>query len=141
MTSTKPHQLQLNEHGQLRHFLTTEGLSRELLTEITRPGLKDINVEFRGLRVARVYPETLPNIPAGSQQILIGRYLPEGRDQTGEVVIPANSDLVFEVELIDYKNAAELEQQRMMMEQMQRMQGGAPGANVPGTAAPGAPQP
>lgn len=61
--------------------------------------------------------------------------------QTGEVVIPANSDLVFEVELIDYKNAAELERQRMMMEQMQRMQGGAPGANVPGTAAPGAPQP
>ncbi|NPU94746.1 MAG: aspartate carbamoyltransferase catalytic subunit [Gammaproteobacteria bacterium] len=31
---TAPHQLQLNEKGQLRHFLTTEGLSRELLTEI-----------------------------------------------------------------------------------------------------------
>ncbi|AUM13271.1 aspartate carbamoyltransferase catalytic subunit [Ketobacter alkanivorans] len=31
---TPPHQLQLNEHGQLRHFLTTEGLSTELLTEI-----------------------------------------------------------------------------------------------------------
>jgi aspartate carbamoyltransferase catalytic subunit len=35
MTPTKPpHQLQLNEQGQLRHFLTTEGLSTELLTEI-----------------------------------------------------------------------------------------------------------
>ena len=35
MTPTiPPHQLQLNEQGQLRHFLTTEGLSRELLTEI-----------------------------------------------------------------------------------------------------------
>ena len=32
--TTPPHQLQLNEHGQLRHFLTTEGLSKALLTEI-----------------------------------------------------------------------------------------------------------
>lgn len=29
-----PHQLQLNEHGQLKHFLTTENLSTEILTEI-----------------------------------------------------------------------------------------------------------
>lgn len=57
--------------------------------------------------------------------------------QTGEVVIPANSDLVFEIELIDYKSAAELEQQRMMLEQMQQMQGGAGGAGAPG----GAPMP
>lgn len=55
--------------------------------------------------------------------------------QTGEVVIPANSDLVFEIELIDYKSAAELEQQRALMQQMQQMQGGAGGA--PGGAAPG----
>lgn len=66
--------------------------------------------------------------------------------QTGEVVIPANSDLVFEVELIDFKSAAELEQQRMMLEQMQKMQGGAGGAQgmpmppMPGGAR-GAPQP
>jgi len=67
--------------------------------------------------------------------------------QTGEVVIPANSDLVFEIELIDYKSAAELEQQRMMLEQMQKMQGGAgngagaaPGA-MPMPMPQGAPQP
>ncbi len=58
--------------------------------------------------------------------------------QTGEVVIPANSDLVFEIELIDYKSAAELEQQRAMMEQMQKMQGGAGGA--PGGMPQGMPQ-
>ncbi len=34
MSHAAPHQLQLNEQGQLRHFLTTEGLSRELLTDI-----------------------------------------------------------------------------------------------------------
>ena len=68
--------------------------------------------------------------------------------QTGEVVIPANSDLVFEIELIDYKSAAELEQQRMMLEQMQKMQGGAGagaapcGMPMPMPGAPeGAPQP
>jgi FKBP-type peptidyl-prolyl cis-trans isomerase FkpA len=56
--------------------------------------------------------------------------------QTGEVVIPANSDLVFEVELIDYKSAAELDQQRQIMQQMQQMQqGGAQGA-APGGMPP-----
>ncbi|MCW1383965.1 FKBP-type peptidyl-prolyl cis-trans isomerase [Novosphingobium sp. KCTC 2891] len=55
---------------------------------------------------------------------------------TGEVVIPANSDLVFDVELVDFKSAAELEQQRQMLQQMQQqMQGGAP-HGMPG-AAPG----
>lgn len=63
--------------------------------------------------------------------------------QTGEVVIPANSDLVFEIELIDYKSAAELEQQRMMLEQMQKMQGGAGAGAAPGgmpMPMPGAPE-
>lgn len=31
---TDPNQIQLNREGQLKHYLTTEGLSRELLTEI-----------------------------------------------------------------------------------------------------------
>jgi hypothetical protein len=59
----------------------------ELLSEITRPGLRNLKVEFIGLRVARVYPESLPNVPAGTQQILLGRYLPEGKDQSGEVIV------------------------------------------------------
>src|SRR5206468_3143273 len=44
-------------------------------------------VEFRGLRTAMVYPEELPNLPAGTQQVLLGRYQPDGRDQAGEVVV------------------------------------------------------
>ena len=59
----------------------------ELLKEISRPMLRDIQVEFRGLQVARVYPQELPNVPAGRQQIVLGRYLPEGRDQVGEVIV------------------------------------------------------
>ena len=59
----------------------------ELLTEITQPGLRDLQVDIRGLRTARIYPGELPNLSAGMQQILLGRYLPEGRDAKGEVVV------------------------------------------------------
>jgi tetratricopeptide (TPR) repeat protein len=61
--------------------------AREWLEEVSRPALRDLKVEFKGLRTARVYPEEMPNLPAGSQQILLGRYLPEGKDQAGEVVV------------------------------------------------------
>ena len=59
----------------------------ELLNEIAQPGLKNLKVEFRGIQVAAVYPDTLPNVAAGTQQILIGRYLPQGKDQSGEIII------------------------------------------------------
>ena len=64
-----------------------QAVARELLEEMVQPAIRDVKVEFRGLRTARVYPEELPNLPPGSQQILLGRYLPEGRDQSGEVVV------------------------------------------------------
>lgn len=66
---------------------TPQVVARDLLREMTRPGLRDVKVEFHGLRTARVYPEALPNVPAGTQQIMLGRYLPEGKDQVGEVVV------------------------------------------------------
>ncbi|MBI5759842.1 MAG: hypothetical protein HZA46_15090 [Planctomycetales bacterium] len=66
---------------------TPSTIARELLNEIAQPGLRDLNVEFRGLKVAAVYPGRLPNVPAGTQQILVGRYLPEGTDQQGEIIV------------------------------------------------------
>ncbi|PEQ13930.1 peptidylprolyl isomerase [Novosphingobium sp. PC22D] len=48
--------------------------------------------------------------------------------------IPANSDLTFEIELLDFKSRAEIEQQQRILQQLQQMQmgggmpGGAPGA-------------
>lgn len=49
--------------------------------------------------------------------------------------IPANSDLTFEIELLDFKNRAEIEAQQRMMQQLQQMQQpggkGAPGAGEP----------
>jgi len=69
-----------------------ETIARELLGEIARPGIRDLQVTFPGLEMVKVYPEELPNIPAGSQQILLGRYLPTGKDQTGEVVVTGTQE-------------------------------------------------
>ncbi len=66
---------------------TAQIAALELLNEIAQPGLRDLNVEFRGLKVAAVYPERLPNVAAGTQQILVGRYLPESDDQQGEIIV------------------------------------------------------
>jgi len=76
--------------GSMRQISSEHGpraVALELLGEIARPAIRDLKVEFRGLRTARVYPQELPNIPAGSQQILLGRYLPQGTDQSGEVIV------------------------------------------------------
>jgi Flp pilus assembly protein TadD len=64
-----------------------QSVALELLGEIAQPALRDVKVEFKGIKAARVYPESLANVPAGSQQILLGRYLPEGKDQAGEIVV------------------------------------------------------
>lgn len=83
----------------------------------------------------------IPGFGAGLQQMQMGgkyrlnipadqAYGAEEKSdpQTGEVVIPANSDLVFDVELVDFKSKAEVMQmqQQMMMQQMMQ-QGGQPG--------------
>jgi Flp pilus assembly protein TadD len=76
--------------GSFRQISGQQGpqaVALELLGEIARPTVRNLQVEFRGLRTARVYPEVLPNLAAGTQQILLGRYLPEGQDQRGEVIV------------------------------------------------------
>ncbi len=54
--------------------------ARDLLIEIASPGLRDVKVEFAGLSTTAVYPSSLPNLPLGTQQIVVGKYLPEIRN-------------------------------------------------------------
>lgn len=47
--------------------------------------------------------------------------------QTGEVAIPGGSELVFDVELLEYKSRAEVEAMQKQMQEMQKQQGAAAG--------------
>lgn len=56
--------------------------------------------------------------------------------------IPANTDLDFDIELVDFKSRAEIEAQQRLMQQLQQMQGGAkpgPQGGQPAGPPPGAP--
>ncbi|HEV3417772.1 MAG TPA: VIT domain-containing protein, partial [Pirellulales bacterium] len=88
---------------------TPQSVALELLKEVSEPGLRDLNVEFRGLKVAALYPERLPNLAAGTQQILLGRYLPTGKDQQGEIVVTGHrgSETVRYAAKVDLKDAEE----------------------------------
>lgn len=55
--------------------------------------------------------------------------------QTGEVAIPGGSELIFDVDLLEFKSRAEVDAMQRQMQEMQK-QGGAPG----GGQASGAPQ-
>ena len=50
--------------------------ARELLQEILVPGVRDVRFAFEGFRTAKIYPETLPNLAAGTQHVVVGRYRP-----------------------------------------------------------------
>ena len=45
--------------------------------------------------------------------------------QTGVVAIPGGSDLIFDVELLEYKSRAEIEAMQKQMQEMQKQQGAA----------------
>ncbi|WP_226019139.1 FKBP-type peptidyl-prolyl cis-trans isomerase [Novosphingobium sp. FKTRR1] len=133
-----------------------------------KPGLGDVVLvnyvgtlangkEFdRGEKVAMPVEGVIPGFSKGLQQmqrggkykIVIPAALGYGAEekknpQTGEVVIPANSELTFTVELVDFKNRAEIEQQRRLIQQMQQQMGagqGAPGGAMPGMPGAGGPE-
>ncbi len=66
--------------------------ARSLLSEITTPCLRDITISWEGFDAARLYPEVLPNLPAGMQQIILGRYLPQSDVEQGNFIITGTRD-------------------------------------------------
>ncbi len=88
-------------------------------------------------RVVPGFTKALEQMQAGGKYVVkIPARLAYGDKAVGQ--IPANSDLTFTIELIDFKTAAEIEAQQRMMEQLRAMQAarpaGAPGAGDAGPA-------
>lgn len=128
-----------------------ESPSRDDVALINYKGMLDSGKVFdEGKQVPLGVSDVIPGFTqaleqmqrGGKYRIRIPAALGYGDRQAGD--IPPNSDLTFEVELLDFKSKAEIEQQQQLMEQLRRMeqmQGGVPGA--PGEMPPGAmpPQP
>lgn len=99
-------------------------------------------------RVVPGFTKALEQMQAGGKYVVkIPAKLAYGDKAVGQ--IPANSDLTFTIELLDFKTAAEIEQQQRLFEQMRAMQGsgqagkaaGAPNPADPAAAAdPAAPR-
>lgn len=62
---------------------------------------------------------------------------PPADPRTGQPILPANSDLVFDVELLEFKSRAEVEAMQKQMEELQKKQGAQGG--MPGGAPHGLP--
>ncbi|MPS69998.1 FKBP-type peptidyl-prolyl cis-trans isomerase [Novosphingobium aerophilum] len=105
--------------------------------------LPDGNVFDQAQQVPMALNEVIPGFTkalvkmqrGGKYEVEIPAKLAYGDKAVGK--IPANTDLNFEIELLDFKSRAEIEQQQRLMQQLQQMQGGAPGGAIPGGAIPG----
>ncbi len=81
--------------GSVRRIQGTDtpgAVADQLLLEMSQPGLRDLEVEFEGITVARVYPERLPNVPDGAQQLILGRYLPGGGNPESRILVSGLRD-------------------------------------------------
>lgn len=55
----------------------------DLLADLTAPAARDVELSFDGLAVAAVYPQDLPDMRAGTQQVIVGRWDPTTAPKDG----------------------------------------------------------
>ncbi|MBL4846880.1 MAG: hypothetical protein JKY65_15280, partial [Planctomycetes bacterium] len=66
--------------------------AQDLLLEMSAPKLSDVSIKINGMAVAAVYPRRLPNLPLGSQHVLVGRFLPTpGAPIKASIEVSANA--------------------------------------------------
>ncbi len=84
------------------------------------------------------FEEALKLMPRGSKYRVwikpsLGYGPEEKRDQTGRVVIPANSVLVFDLDMLDYRSKMELQQMQAQRQMGAGQPAGSAGAPPPGS--------
>ncbi|HEX9794804.1 MAG TPA: VIT domain-containing protein [Planctomycetota bacterium] len=63
------------------------GAAYDLLAELATPAVKDLEVSFEGIAVAALHPDRLPNLQAGQEQVLLGRFDASAGPLSGKVVV------------------------------------------------------
>jgi len=85
-----------DHHGYTAYVRPQENIEAEvsgLYAKIKSPVLTDLKIDFGEVVAEDLYPRSLPDLYAGTQLILAGRYrLPSGRDQMTEIVLSGNVD-------------------------------------------------
>ncbi len=62
---------------RVRDLPDSRAAAGTLLEELLSASLQNIRLEFDGPQVAQLYPAEVPNLAAGRQLVLLGRYLPD----------------------------------------------------------------
>lgn len=108
--------LSQNHHGRSSYVLPGELLDEDLSTfyeKISTPLLTDLSLDFRNILTYDVYPQPLPDLFAGSQVVIVGRYRQGGESEVvlsgfvnGERQAFHYPNLTFSMNTID-KNSTE----------------------------------
>ncbi len=70
-------QLSLDHSGTIAYVRPGQKIDEEVgsfYSKVSTPVLSDLEIDFGGIEADQIYPENIPDIFAGSQLILVGRY-------------------------------------------------------------------
>jgi Ca-activated chloride channel family protein len=70
-------QLSLDHSGTSAYVLPGQKIDEEVsafYSKVSTPVLSDVKINFHGVTVDQLYPENIPDLFAGNQLVLVGRY-------------------------------------------------------------------